>query len=258
VLLKPYAEYYAAYEATVFALLEACPPGEEPFGEAAEKQFVQLFGQILRLRNILTSFDEFEGDTLLTPKQLQNYQSIYLGLHEKNKQDEPEKESILDDVIFEIELIKQVEVNVDYILLLVQKWCDAKTEGAPHDMQALVNIQDAIDASPTLRNKRDLIMDFVDKVSISSAVGDEWRAYITTQCGLELESIIAELNLRPEETRTFVHNAFRDGAIPTSGTAITRILPRVSRFGAGAGHGATKQMVIERLTLFFERYHELT
>ncbi|WP_028658674.1 type I restriction endonuclease subunit R [Nocardioides insulae] len=258
VLLKPYADYYAAYQSKVGELLAVCPPGAEPIGEAAEKQFIQLFGQILRVRNILTSFDEFDGDRLLTPRQLQDYQSIYLGLHEQHRRrDEPEKESILDDVVFEIELIKQVEVNVDYILLLVQKWCQSKGAGGEKEMEALLNIETAIDSSPSLRNKRDLIMDFVDKVSISGAVGEEWRAYITTKRDEELDRLISEEKLRPTETRAFVDDAFRDGAIPTTGTAITRILAPVSRFAAGGGHAVKKQTVIEKLMAFFDRYSGL-
>ena len=101
-------------------LLESTPPGEEPFGEAAEKRFVVLFGEILKLRNVLTSFDEFAEDDTLSPRDLQNYTSIYNALWEKHrKREKTEKESILDDVVFEIELVKQVEVNIDYILMLV-------------------------------------------------------------------------------------------------------------------------------------------
>jgi type I restriction enzyme R subunit len=254
VLLKPYGEYYSAYEGFVDELTTQFPAGEDPLGEAAEKQFVGLFGAILRLRNILTSFDEFTGDRILTPRQLQDYQSIYLNLHDKHRgKDAPEKESILDDVVFEIELIKQVEVNIDYILLLVQKWQEAKGNGSDKEMETLVTIQNAIDSSPSLRNKRDLILEFVDSISVSE-VGEDWANFIASRRESELAELIETENLKDTETRALVADAFRAGAIPTAGTAITRVLPPTSRFSPTGEHGAKKQRVLERLTAFLERY----
>jgi type I restriction enzyme R subunit len=254
VLLESYGHYREAYEKVVGQLLESTPPGDEPYGEAAEKQFVQLFGEILRLRNILTSFDEFSGDDALTPRDLQNYTSIYNGLWEKRRQRETaEKESILDDVVFEIELVKQVEVNIDYILMLVMQWREAKATGTEHVIQ-VVDIETAVDASPTLRNKRDLIMDFVDSQSVSDNVGEDWRAFITQRRDAELDELIEAEALKGEEARAFVTEAFRDGSVPTTGTAITRILPPASRFSKGNDHGAKKQRVLGKLIDFFERY----
>ena len=125
-LLKPYSEYYAEYAKRAHELLARFPLGEPIIGEAAQKEFIALFGAILRLENILTSFDEFAGHELLTERQSQDYRSVYLDLYaEFRSGKEAEKESINDDIVFEIELIKQVEINVDYILMLVQKWRDA-------------------------------------------------------------------------------------------------------------------------------------
>lgn len=254
VLLKPYQDYRAAYEKVVGELLESTPPGEEPFGEAAEKRFVVLFGEILKLRNILTSFDEFEADDALSPRDLQNYTSIYNGLWEKHRKSEKkEKESILDDVVFEIELVKQVEVNIDYILMLVMKWREAKAEGNEHVSQ-VTDILDAVEASPTLRNKRDLIVAFVDSQSVSDDVGDDWRAFIAERRNAELDDLIAEESLKADETRIFVAEAFRDGAVPMAGTAITKILPPASRFSKDNNHAAKKLRVLGKLIEFFERY----
>lgn len=257
VLLKPYADYRTAYEKCVSELVDAVPPGEEPYGEAAEKRFVVLFGEILKLRNVLTSFDEFEEDDALSPRDLQNYTSIYNGLWEKHRKSEKkEKESILDDVVFEIELVKQVEVNIDYILTLVAKWREAKAAGTEHVGQ-VVDIENAIDASPTLRNKRDLIMAFVDSQSVSGDVGDDWRAFIAERRNAELDDLIADESLKADETRVFVAEAFRDGSVPTAGTAITKILPPASRFSKDNDHAAKKQRVLGKLVEFFERYSGL-
>ena len=258
VLLKPYHDYRDAYDKVVDELFESTPPGEEPFGEAAEKRFIVLFGELLRLRNVLTSFDEFENDDSLSPRDLQNYTSIYNGLWEKHrKSEQKDKESILDDVVFEIELVKQVEVNIDYILMLVAKWRDAKAAGNENVGQ-VTEILDAVEASPTLRNKRDLIVAFVDSQSVSDDVGADWRQFISERRASELDDLIADESLKADETKTFVADAFRDGSVPTTGTAITKILPPASRFAKDNNHAAKKQRVLGKLIEFFERYAGLS
>ena len=258
VLLKPYAEYYAEYAEKATALLEKFPLEEPIVGEAAQKEFIALLGAILRLQNILTAFDDFAGNEILSDRQMQDYRSIYLNLYaEFRKEGQSEKESINDDVVFEIELIKQVEINVDYILMLVAKWREVRGNGSDKETSALMDIQRSVDSSPSLRNKKDLIMDFVDRVSASGEIDEEWRAYVDAQRAAELDAIIAEENLKPEETRAFISHAFRDGSIPTTGTAITKVLPPTSRFAAGGGHGEKKQRVLTRLGDFFERFFGL-
>lgn len=259
VLLKPYAEYYGEYSERANELLEKFPLSEQIVGEAAQKEFIALLGAILRLQNILTSFDDFAGNEIITERQMQDYRSIYLNLYADFRKDsEAEKEAINDDVVFEIELIKQVEINVDYILMLVAKWREARGNGSDREMDALTDIQRSVDSSPTLRNKRDLIMDFVDRVSASGEIDEEWRAYVDAQRTAELDAIISDERLKPEQTKSFIDQAFRDGAIPVTGTAITRILPPASRFSAAGGHGEKKQRVLARLIEFFERFFGLS
>lgn len=258
VLLKPYDDYYTEYGERANELLDKFPLGEPIIGEGAQKEFIGLFGAILRLQNILTSFDEFTGNEILTERQSQDYRSVYLNLYaEFRKEGESDKESINDDIVFEIELIKQVEINVDYILLLVQQWREARGNGADKEVEAVTQIQRAVDSSLTLRNKKDLIMDFVDRVSASGEIDEEWRTYVDAKRSAELDAIISEENLRPTETKAFVEHAFRDGAIPSTGTAVTKILPPVSRFAKDGGHGIKKQQVLNRLGGFFERFFGL-
>ncbi len=258
VLLKPYADYYGEYSKLVADLTALFPLDQPIVGEAAQKQFIALFGAILRLRNILVSFDDFAGHELLTEREFQDYRSIYLNLYaEFRGQGAPEKESINDDVVFEIELIKQVEVNVDYILLLVEQWREARGNGSDVEMTALMNIQRAIDSSITLRNKRDLILAFVDSVNVSDDTGEDWRRFVEAKRTEELDALIAVEGLKPDETRAFVAAAFRDGGIAAAGTAVTKILPPVSRFAAGHNHAIKKQTVLDKLAAFFDRYFGL-
>ena len=257
VMLKPYAEYYDEYAEKVQELLTQFPLGQPIIGESAQKAFIALFGQILRLQNILTSFDDFAGNEILTDRQGQDYRSVYLDLYAEFKKDATaEKESIVDDVVFEIELIKQVEISVDYILMLVQKYREAKGDGEDREIRAA--ILHAIDASPSLRNKKDLVEDFVDSISATGDLDEAWAAYVAKRRAEELNAIIEDENLKPEETRAFIETAFRDGEIKTTGTAITRVLPPVSRFAAGGGHGEKKQRVLTKLGVFFERFFGLS
>ena len=256
VLLKPYADYYTEYQNKVAELKTLFPLGTAITGEAAQKAFIKLFGSILRLKNILTAFDDFAGNELLSERDFQDYQSFYLNLYaEFRSASDAEKELINDDIVFEIELIKQVEINVDYILMLVERYLKAR--GTGKDWEIRETIERAINASPSLRNKKDLIEQFVDSVSITAKVDAEWLAFITTKKAEELDRIIADEALNPDETKAFVDNAFRDGGIPTAGTAITKILPPVSRFSLDNNHSAKKQAVLDKLAAFFERYFGL-
>lgn len=255
-LLKPYGDYYAEYAGQVQTLLATYPLGEPIIGEQAQKDFIALFGHILRLENILTSFDDFTGNELLTERQGQDYHSVYLDLYaDFRAAKDTEKESINDDIVFEIELIKQVEINVDYILMLVQKYREQRGDG--DDVEIRAQITRAVDASPTLRNKKDLIEAFVDSVSATGEIDDEWNRFIAGRREAELEQIIADENLKPDETRAFVETAFRDGSVRATGTAITKVLPPSSRFSQDGGYGERRQRVLEKLGEFFDRFFGL-
>ncbi|KWR72582.1 DEAD/DEAH box helicase [Arthrobacter sp. W1] len=257
VLLKPYAEYYSTYADKVTELLGNFPLGQPIVGEQDRKDFIQLFGAILRLQNILSSFDDFAADELLAERQSQDYRSVYLDLYaEIRGTTDAEKETINDDVVFEIELVKQVEINVDYILMLVEKL--REEHGGGNDKEIRAEISRAVDASPSLRNKRDLVEDFVNKVSGIGSVDLQWSAYVDGKRRDELDVLIAEENLREENARDFIETAFRDGMLNTEGTAITKVLPPVSRFAKNGGHGERKQRVIKKFTVFFERFFGLS
>lgn len=255
-VLKPYIEYYADYEEKVADLTAKFPLGQQIIGEQAKKEFIALFGAVLRLQNILTAFDEFGGNEILTLREAQDYRSIYLDIYaDFRTTKDSDKEQILDDIVFEIELIKQVEINVDYILMLVAKFQEAKGDGNTQEIRA--QISRAVDSSPTLRNKKDLIESFVDSLSAKEGVDEAWQSYILKRREIELAQLIEEENLRPETTRAFIEAAFRDGALRTSGTAITSVLPPLSRFTPDGGHQEKKSRVVARLIQFFERFFGL-
>ena len=252
VLLKPFEHYDDEYRKKIDELVEKYPLGQMIVGESNQKAFVMLFGQILRLRNILTSFDEFEGTDPLSEREHQDYRSVYIEIYHEFKPEPGKKEAINEDIVFEIELIKQVEVNVDYILMLVEQYRQKKGYGEDKELRA--EISRAVDSSPTLRNKKDLIEDFVDGVSTSGEIGEEWKEFIKSRSEAELEQIIRDERLQAEGTRAFMNMAFRDGAIQSTGTAITNVLPNRSRFTPDSEHQETKGRVLDLLAEYFDRF----
>lgn len=220
-------------------------------GEKRQKDFIVLFGAILRMRNLLSSFDEFKGKELISERDLQDYLGRYQDLRDEwVNRAKGEKEDITDDIVFEVELIRQIEINIDYILMLVKKYHDSHCE----DKEVLVTIQKTVDASPELRSKKQLIETFIAGVNDVDDVIAEWHDFVTVQREKELAQIIQEEKLREPETRKFLESAFRDGEIKTTGTDIDKLMPPVSRFGGGGARAKKKQTIIEKLKAFFERF----
>lgn len=264
VVLKDFWSYYNGYDnkdgkhcygysELVDQLKSEFPEGRPVLGEDAEKRFVALFGSLLKSINILSTFDQYEGREELSDRQLQDYQSHYLDLRDKWRRKKPgDKENINDDLIFETELIRQVEINIDYILLLVQKYHDTNCT----DKEILVNISKAIGSSLQLRSKKELIESFISSVNAGTDVDRGWREYVQRRKAEDLNEIIESEHLKPEETEKFIESSFRDGQVRTTGTDIDKILPPMSRFGGG-NRQEKKKSVIEKIQSFFERYFGL-
>ncbi|MFA7208318.1 MAG: type I restriction endonuclease subunit R, partial [Synergistaceae bacterium] len=260
VLLKGYEAYYygfdeegkhqPGYAELIAELSQTFPLGQAINGEQNQKEFIRLLGAILRLKNILVSFDQFHSNEILSNRQFQDYQSLYIDLYQEFTKDKnADKEKINDDIIFEIELIRQVEINIDYILMLVAKFHESNCE----DKSILVSIDKAIGSSFQLRSKKKLIEDFIETVNASTLVEEDWRRYVHEQKEADLAALISEEMLKQEETKKFIDNSFRDGALKTTGTDIDKIMPPVSRFSGGK-RAAKKQTIIDKLMEFFEKY----
>ena len=160
-----------------------------------------------------------------------------------------DKDNIQDDIVFEMELVKQIEVNIDYILMLVAKYHQSNCK----DKDVLVAIDRAIKSSLELRSKKELIDGFISTINTNTDVQKDWRVFVEKQKEIDLTALIAEEKLKEEATRKLIDNSFRDGALKTAGTEIDRIMPPISRFGGG-NRAAKKQSVIEKLKAFFEKY----
>lgn len=261
-LMKTYNDYFYGYEdekgrhlgyMDLINELENKYPLSEPqiIGEQAQKDFIGLFGAILRMRNILSSFDEFAGNELLTDRDMQDYQGRYNEFYEEWKRirESGNKEDITDDVVFEIELVKQVEINIDYILLLVKKYHDSHCE----DKEVLISIHKAIDSSLELRSKRQLIDNFIAGINDVEDVMIEWRRFVVEQKEKELTEIIRQEGLKDAETRKFVDYAFRDGSMKTTGTDVDQLMPAMSMFGGG-NREERKKSILAKLQAYFEKF----
>lgn len=259
VLLKSYNDYYygyedengkhqKGYEERIAELIQKYPLGQQIIGESAEKGFIVSFGSILRLRNILSSFDDFEGKEILVPIDFQDYTGIYNDLYDKYRV-QVDKENIQDDIVFEMELVRQIEVNIDYILMLVAKYHQSNCK----DKTILSAIDKAIKSSLELRSKKELIEHFIETINAKTDVQKDWQKFVVAQKEADLAAIISEENLKPEEARKFIENSLRDGTLKTTGTDIDKIMPAVSRFGSG-NRAVKKQGIIEKMKRFFEKY----
>jgi len=253
VLLRPYGEYLSNYLETIDQLRLDFPlPIGSIASEKEQKRFIVLMGQMLRLRNILTSFDDFETDDPVPSRDLEDYRSVYLDLyHEARERVKAEKEPIADDLVFEMELVKQVDINVDYVLMLVEHHRGEKGDG--EDREIPVDIVRALASSPTLRGKRDLIEEFYRRVSLDGDVPTEFEAFIAARRESELAAIIEAERLR-EGAREFAYESLHEGYVSDEGTGLSSILPPMRRFGAGAGREAVRVRVLEALRAWVERF----
>ena len=263
VVIRGYKDYYfgytddggkehPGYQDMIEELTAKFPLTEERItGEQRQRDFIMLFGAILRMRNLLSSFDEFAGNEILSERDFQDYLGRYQDLRDEwqNRRPKGDKEDITDDIVFEIELIKQIEINIDYILMLVKKYHDSHC----NDKEVLITIQKAVDASPELRSKKALIETFIQGINDVSDVLLEWRTFVAEEKEKQLAAIIAEENLKDQETRRFMEHAFRDGSVRTTGTDIDKLMPPISRFGGG-NRAEKKQTIIDKLQAFFERF----
>ena len=266
VLLRPFDDYYQGwtdhdgtehkgYVRLVEELKERAPITEVIAGEAAEKDFIALWGNLLRRSNLLSSFDEFDGQQILSEMEFQDYQSIYIDLYDKYRKSPSSnaKEIIVDDVQFEMELVKQITVNIDYILQLIAK----QQHSSPAQLTMTAEIEKLIDANIDMRSKKELIGDFISELNADSNIPAAWRQFINHQKAQDLAQIIAEENLDPDQTRQYLDHAFRDGELKSTGIRFARIMPPTSMFDADNIKEKKKQQTLFKLQLFFEKYSNI-
>jgi type I restriction enzyme R subunit len=262
VLIKTFSEYMKGYEKDgkrqpgyeelIKKLTKDFPLGKPIVGEENNRQFIKLFGAVLKLQNILSAFDDFKGAEILPQRDIQDYQGIYLDIRDQMiRSKSAQSESINEDLVFEMELIRQIEINIDYILMLVEKYKD----GACKDKSILDNVFKAAHSSVQLRSKKELIDMFIKRVNAQSNIKDDWSFFVLEEFENDLKAIVKDENLKEDETRKLIGDALSDGALKTGGMGIDKILPPMSRFGGAAQEREKKkQDIIVKLNIFFDKY----
>lgn len=304
VLLRPFSDYYYGYDDEkgkhINGYKEEVDRLKEKFSldfllgggiitDDQKKDFVKLFSRIIKLQNLLSAFDEFDAEKkIINEADMQDYTSKYIDFHDemKNHDEKHTAELIDEDIIFEIDLVKQVEIDITYILRLVQEYRDGNCK----DKEIVVKIMKAVSSSPDMRDKKELIERFIESMTPSSdeqnvkekwydfltqvgentmleegqfpygnkekqtEVTDLWEIYVQRERERELSAIIEEENLKEKETRSLMETAKINGYIETNGLALTNILPPMPLFGAGNKREEKKRVVIEKLEEWLRRY----
>lgn len=265
ILLKSYNDYYYGYDELISGRTKHHYGYKENIDKLTtqfslpcdlvltkdKKDFIKLFGSILRLQNILRSFDEFEGQQILNDGEMQDYLSIYVDLHEEFKVEQV-KEDVSADIVFEMELVRQIVVNIDYILQLVEQYKEShkKDKEIPVDV-----IYRAIDSNPELRPKKELIERFIATIDDVTDVYSSWTEFKEKQKEQEFDLLVGNENLKEAETKMLIEKIFRLNTFDLSDAEISAILPPMPRFGGGmAARLEKKQRVMELLNEFFIKY----
>lgn len=266
ILLKTFNDYFSGYDdeqgkhhpgwkELIEELIAKFPLGIPIFGETAEKEFIKLFGTILRAFNILVTFDEFADNHIISDDDFVDYRGFYNELHDKYRPKKGELTNINDDLVFEMELMKSIEINIDYILYLVGQ-LDGNEN---HDREIIIKAMKSVEASPDLRNKKELIEDFIESHTPENDVHDQWHEFVRQSQQRQIEEIITSEKLKRDKTLDFISQSFREGGVKESGTAIAEILPPMGLFGgAGVKRAEKKKSVIAKLKDFFDRFFDIS
>ena len=201
ILLPPYEDVVRKFSEAFGKLLSIAPTVssvDDLSDEEKQLEFIQAFRNLIRLRNVLTSFADFSWEDLaMTEQSFEDFKSKYLDLHDKVKSDhQKEKTSILEDVDFELELIHKDDINVLYILKLLQKLKQAEPKDIAKQTEAIMNM---LDGEMNLRSKRELIEKFIKEnlpnIEDADMIPDEFEKYWQEQKKQALDRLCQEENL---------------------------------------------------------------
>lgn len=210
ILLPPYEDVVRKFSEAFIKLLQIAPTVDSVDTLASEDkqlEFIQAFRELMRILNVLTSFADFKwSDLVMSEQSFEDYKSKYLDLHDKVKSDhQKEKDSILNDVDFELELIHRDEINVAYILRLLAKLRQAEEKEFFKQKQAIV---DLLAGEVELRSKRELIEKFIDKhlpkIDDADDIPDEFDKFWQEEKMLALGKLCEEENLDQKQFQALV------------------------------------------------------
>ncbi|ASV12266.1 DEAD/DEAH box helicase [Leptospira santarosai] len=304
VLEKSYKEYMEGftdlvtgearrgYVDVVAELQQRFPNPETIEKETDKKAFVKLFGEYLRVENILQNYDEFtslkalqsvdmsnqeaveefkakhyvsdEGLAALqkiqvpAERKIQDYRSTYNDIRDwlrrQKSGDEKVKPRIdWDDVVFEVDLLKSQEINLDYILELIFE----HNKKVKNKSTLIEDIRRVIRASIGNRAKESLMVDFInqtdlDQISDKASVIDAFFSFAQTEQKREADELIQTENLNAEAAKRYITSSLRREFASENGTELNTILPKMSPLHAQ--YLTIKQSVFQKVSAFVEKF----
>ncbi len=212
IIMKPYDEYVKAFNDGFVNLLQIAPTVNSVNNlvtEDDELKFIVAFRELMRIKNVLTSFSDFKwNDLSMTEQQFEDYKSKYLDLHDKVKSEHAkEKVSILEDVDFELELIHRDEINVAYIIRLLIKLKANQKKDAEQIEKEIINL---LNTEIQLRSKKELIERFIKEnmpvILDTDDIPQEFEKFWTVEQERAFLKIVEEEKLSKEKTQNLIEN----------------------------------------------------
>ena len=257
IFVRPYEDFVSQFNKVVIELLAVTPtvgsvkdlPHEE-----AELQFVKIFRELMRLRNVLESFSEFDDEDLALPAQrFADYRSAYLDLYDKVKTDSTkEKASILEDVDFELELIHRDVINVQYILTLLARLYDADKNEEPSIRKLVL---DSVSGDIELRSKQELIQKFIDStlpgLSSAAEIPDSFEEFWEQERASAFAALCKEEQLDAERLKKVIDRYVYTGKIPLPDPDIIELIIRPLKL---VERGPTRKRVLKKVVDYVETY----
>ncbi|WP_288868123.1 type I restriction endonuclease subunit R [uncultured Parvimonas sp.] len=263
ILEKSYDEYingftdeetgkkFKGYKDICEEIIAKFPDPTEIVLDADKKEFVQLFGELLKAENILRNFDEFESfEKIISDRQMQDMKSVYVDIREsilnERRSKEAEGEQIdFSDVEFQIDLLKTDEINLDYILALILE--KARENDDIESLKA--EVRRVIRSSLGTRAKEDLIMEFISKTRLSELkntddIIETFYDFAKKEKAVKINQLIVEENLN-EKANRFIEKSVSKGYVEYAGDELDGIIPPLSR--RGGVREKKKEIVLEKI-----------
>lgn len=268
ILEKSYDEYihgftdeetgkkFKGYKDICEEIIAKFPDPTEIVLEADKKEFVQLFGELLKAENILRNFDEFESfEKIISERLMQDMKSVYVDiresiLNERRSKEAEEAQVDFSDVEFQIDLLKTDEINLDYILALILE--KARENDDIESLKA--EVRRVIRSSLGTRAKEDLVMEFISKTRLSELkntddIIETFYDFAKKEKAVKINQLIAEENLN-EKANRFIEKSISKGYVEYAGDELDGIIPPLSR--RGGVREKKKEIVLEKIRKIVE------
>lgn len=260
IFVKPYEDYVKMFNDTVAELYKITPTPEsvdDLFGEEQELIFAKTFRNVIRVKNVLITFADFTfEDTSMDEQTFNDFTSKYLDLYNKAKgNSEKEKVSILEDVDFELELIRRDDINVDYIIRLLAKLVDSQKE----EKEKIINvIMDTMASDAKLYSKKELVRKFIDEniphISDSANVEKEFESFWKEEETQAFVKLCKEEGLDQDKLKLLIEDYLFSGRQPRRDEIVNTLKEQPKILERGTIVSRVKQKLNDFINIFIEGF----